>query len=158
MKIIPALLSLGLVSTAYSAPAAFAQEEAFQMPEQCSSASATAEMDHSSMGHHSSDAGTASHTMGSEKSPLSEMPDHVQENMRRMMVTMPAMEKGMKQEDADVAFACAMIAHHQGAIDMAQVLIEYGDDPEMIELAGEIIAAQVGEIDQMKAWLAKNAN
>ena len=71
---------------------------------------------------------------------------------------MPAMHEGMMNEDADVAFACGMIAHHQGAIDMAQVLLEHGDDPEMIELAGEIIAAQVGEIEQMTTWLAENAN
>jgi uncharacterized protein (DUF305 family) len=74
-----------------------------------------------------------------------------------MAITMPAMEEGMMREDADVAFACAMIAHHQGAIDMAQVLLEYGDDPQMIELAGELIAAQVGEIDKMNAWLVENA-
>ncbi|MEQ5796228.1 DUF305 domain-containing protein [Paracoccus sp. NFXS7] len=86
------------------------------------------------------------------------MPEHVQENMRRMMVTMPAMHDGMMNEDADVAFACGMIAHHQGAIDMAQVLLEHGEDAEMIELAGEIIAAQVGEIEEMTTWLAENAN
>ncbi|RMJ20683.1 hypothetical protein PHISP_08448 [Aspergillus sp. HF37] len=85
------------------------------------------------------------------------MPEHVQENMRRMMATMPAMHDGMMNEDADVAFACGMIAHHQGAIDMAQVLLEHGDDPEMIKLAGEIIAAQVGEMEEMTAWLAENA-
>jgi uncharacterized protein (DUF305 family) len=61
-------------------------------------------------------------------------------------------------EDADVAFACGMIAHHQGAIDMAEVLLEHGDNPEMRELADEIIAAQVGEIERMTMWLADNAN
>ncbi|MDN5567792.1 MAG: DUF305 domain-containing protein [Paracoccus sp. (in: a-proteobacteria)] len=88
---------------------------------------------------------------------LEAMPEHVQENMRRMMATMPAMHDGMMNEDPDVAFACGMIAHHQGAIDMAQVLLEHGDDPEMIKLAGEIIAAQVGEMEEMTAWLAENA-
>jgi uncharacterized protein (DUF305 family) len=75
-----------------------------------------------------------------------------------MMVTMPAMHEGMMMDDADVAFACGMIAHHQGAIDMAEVLLEHGDDPQMRKLAEEIIAAQVAEIEQMTAWLAKNAN
>jgi uncharacterized protein (DUF305 family) len=51
-----------------------------------------------------------------------------------------------------------MIAHHQGAIDMAEVLLEHGDDPQMRALAEEIIAAQVGEIEQMTTWLAENAN
>lgn len=89
---------------------------------------------------------------------LSTMPEHVQENMRKMMITMPAMHQGMLNEDADVAFACGMIAHHQGAIDMAQVLLAHGDDPQMRALAEEIIAAQVAEIGQMTDWLAANAN
>ncbi|CAM3238296.1 DUF305 domain-containing protein [Paracoccus nototheniae] len=95
--------------------------------------------------------------MGMGGMDMETMPEHVQENMRRMMATMPAMHDGMMNEDADVAFACGMIAHHQGAIDMAQVLLEHGDDPEMIKLAGEIIAAQVGEMEEMTAWLAENA-
>jgi uncharacterized protein (DUF305 family) len=74
------------------------------------------------------------------------------------MVTMPAMHDGMKNEKADVAFACGMIAHHQGAIDMAEVLLEHGEDDQMRTLAQEIIDAQVGEIEQMTTWLAENAN
>lgn len=45
---------------------------------------------------------------------------------------MPTMHEGMMMEDVDVAFACGMIAHHQGAIDMAEVLLEHGDDPQML--------------------------
>lgn len=66
--------------------------------------------------------------------------------------------RGSIQEDADVAFACGMIAHHQGAIDMAEVLLEHGDDPQMRALAEEIIAAQGTEIERMTTWLAENAN
>ena len=83
------------------------------------------------------------------------MPLHVQENMSKMRITMPAMEQGMMNEDADVAFACGMIAHHQGAIDMAQVLLDHGDDPQMRALAQEIMDAQIGEIQQMTQWLVK---
>ena len=89
---------------------------------------------------------------------LDAMPEHVQENMRRMMITMPAMHDGMMIEDADVAFACGMIAHHQGAIDMAEVLLAHGENPQMRALAEEIIAAQVDEIAQMTTWLAENAD
>lgn len=151
------------VATAALSLSATAQEAEFQLPEQCIVEMTMDGMDHSAMDHSTMDHGSmgddqASGMMQMDTADTDGMPDHVQENMRRMMISMPAMHEGMMNEDADVAFACGMIAHHQGAIDMAQVLIEYGEDPQMLALAEEIIAAQVAEIEEMSVWLAENAN
>ena len=57
--------------------------------------------------------------------------------------------------DADVAFAQGMIAHHQQAIEMAQMALDpnAGASPEVVELATRIQGAQDPEIALMTSWL-----
>ena len=59
--------------------------------------------------------------------------------------------------DPDVAFVCGMIPHHQGAIDMAKVVLEYGKDPWVKQLAQNVIDAQSKEIADMTKWLEDHA-
>ncbi len=71
-----------------------------------------------------------------------------------------AMHTGMDIEftgNPDVDFAKGMIPHHQGAIDMAKIVLQYGKDPDIRKLAEGVVTAQEGEITFMKDWLAKNA-
>ena len=42
------------------------------------------------------------------------------------------------------------------AIDMARIVLEHGQDPQVRVLAEELIAAQEAEIEMMEAWLAEH--
>lgn len=83
----------------------------------------------------------------------SPMQKELNDSMNKMHADMA---KGMNTDNADVAFADGMIAHHLGAIDMAKIELKYGTDPEMRKLAQAIIDAQGPEIEQMQKWLEKN--
>ena len=67
--------------------------------------------------------------------------------MKGMMMTMTG--------KPDLDFVQGMMPHHQGAIDMAKVVLQFGKDPEINKLAEGVVKAQEGEIAFMKDWLTK---
>ncbi|MGX1742417.1 DUF305 domain-containing protein [Bosea sp. NPDC055353] len=68
--------------------------------------------------------------------------------MMGMIKTMPSFSG-----DADVDFMKQMRSHHQGAIDMAKVVLANGKDSQVKALANEIVSAQEKEIATIDQWL-----
>lgn len=77
--------------------------------------------------------------------------------MQAMMKMQGAMMQGMAAKDADVAWVCSMIPHHQGAIDMARAGLREADNAESRKLAEETIRMQQAEIAKLTRWVEQNA-
>lgn len=79
---------------------------------------------------------------------------------RAYMQSMETMNKAMKSQpmtgDADHDFASMMRAHHQAAVDMAKVEIQYGKNPEMKKMAEKVVVDQSKEIKQLDTWLGRH--
>ena len=57
--------------------------------------------------------------------------------------------------DVDRDFVAMMIPHHQGAIDMAQADLRYGQNEQLRRIAQEIIVTQQQEIAAMRLALGE---
>jgi len=55
-------------------------------------------------------------------------------------------------QDFELMFLDMMTAHHQGAIEAAEQVLDGGENPEVADLAEQIIEAQQAEIEQMATW------
>lgn len=61
---------------------------------------------------------------------------------------------GLSGDDYDKAFIEMMIAHHEGAVDMAKLSSSRAKHEEVKQLSQGIISAQEKEIAEMKQWQA----
>lgn len=75
-------------------------------------------------------------------------------DMDDMMGSMMSGLEGKTGDAFDQAFISEMIVHHEGAVAMAEKVLQVSTRPELRTLAGNIISAQNAEIAQMKGWLA----
>jgi len=72
------------------------------------------------------------------------------------MGTMTMSNEGLSSLEGDafeIAFMSGMIAHHEGAVEMAQWILERTELPGIASSARQIIAAQEPEIKLMQSWL-----
>ena len=89
---------------------------------------------------------SAQHEHGS-----SEFSSGMQSGMTGMMKDM---ESAPMTGDPDKDFLAMMIPHHEGAVEMARLVLIHGRDPLVRRLAEEIIASQIIEIQTMKKRLS----
>lgn len=68
------------------------------------------------------------------------------------MDDMTAELQGKTGDAFDKAFLAAMIAHHQGAVEMAQQATQNAKHQEVKDLSSDIITAQQKEIAAMRQW------
>ena len=69
--------------------------------------------------------------------------------------TMSGMLSGLQGKTGlafEKEFLTGMIAHHEGAVAMAELLLQNTQRPELVKLGNDIITAQTGEIAMMKQW------
>lgn len=74
-------------------------------------------------------------------------------SMMKGMLTLEDLDalRTLTGSEFDQAWIASMIAHHEGAIDMAETVQRDGTDAEIAQLAAEIIQAQAAEITTLQA-------
>jgi uncharacterized protein (DUF305 family) len=82
----------------------------------------------------------------------SRMKDTSADHMGMSMNDMSDELNGRTGDDFDQNFLSMMIAHHQGAIDMAKLADKNAKRQEIKDLSKGILSAQSKEIDEMQTW------
>lgn len=83
---------------------------------------------------------------------MSRIQDKNAGHMGMSMSNMQMELQGKTGDDFDRNFIEMMIAHHQGAVDMAELAKRNAKHDEVKKMADDIISAQTREIDMMKSW------
>ena len=79
-----------------------------------------------------------------------------QDYVQAMWRTSQPMMAGMMLQDPDLAFLCAMIPHHQSAIEMSRAVLKHGKNPDAKKIAERIIKDQEKEIVELTALVKKH--
>lgn len=115
--------------------------------------------EHAQMKH--DDAATAknenSHSNHAQSTDATSHSDQFSSDIHKAMDQMEAKMKNMKMSsNVDHDFATMMIDHHQGAIDLADIEIEHGKNPDTKSLAEKIKSDSQKDISDLKSWLSNH--
>lgn len=86
---------------------------------------------------------------------MANLPPANADYMEAMRTMNPAMMHGMAIGDPELAFLCAMVPHHQGAIDMAEAVLKHAKDAEVRKNAEKTIADQKKDIEELTRLIEK---
>jgi uncharacterized protein (DUF305 family) len=114
--------------------------------------------EHAKMGHCKLDGPAVDHAKMGHPATTASAPDTA--STKAFKAANDKMHSGMNipfSGNADIDFVRGMVPHHQGAVDMARIVLQHGKDPALKKLARDIIKAQDKEIAFMQRWIAKNA-
>jgi hypothetical protein len=105
--------------------------------------------------------GPMHHQMSSQmqmSSPGSASGDSFDAQMGRAMERMDQDMMVKPSGNYDRDFAAMMVPHHQGAVEMARIELQFGKDPVLRRLAQGIIVEQLQEIEVMNLELKQLSN
>ena len=86
--------------------------------------------------------------MGMDTSKVSSVSSHDEMSMSQMTEQL----KSKTGDEFDKAFVEMMISHHEGAVDMAELIPSRAKHDELKKMGDDIISAQTKEIADMKQW------
>ena len=98
------------------------------------------------------------HSNSDQMSGMQGMTDTQKGLHQAMMDLQPAMMQGSMAKDADVAWICSMIPHHQMAIEMARAGLKGADNAESKRLAEETIKSNEKDKAKLIDWVEKYAS
>lgn len=79
--------------------------------------------------------------------------DFMNEMEAARMKMMEDMNAAPMTMDPDVDFATMMIPHHQGSVDMVNILLKYGKHDEVLEIGRGALEADQASIDRLEQFL-----
>lgn len=91
-----------------------------------------------------------SETEAADLSAYRRFSEDMRDGMAKMMHDMHA---ATPSGSPDIDFLTMMIPHHEGAVEMARLVLRAGRDPLVRDIAEKIISGQVSEIEGMRGRL-----